>query len=59
MKIKDEYINVQELKPNPYNSDGTRKWVWAAWANGINKSIKVFADKIGTASCTAEYWKEL
>ena len=45
-------------KTNGVNSDGSRAWVLAAWSEN-NQQIKVFADKIGTGSCTADYWKSI
>ena len=51
------FISVYEQKP-PYYIDGKSNWVLAAWSIS-RKKIKVFANKIGTNSCTADYWKEL
>lgn len=53
------YTKVQDKLPDFYNSDGTRKWVWAAWQDGTNNPLRVYADKIGTSSCTADLWKEI
>ncbi len=52
------FTPIAEQKPNAVNSDGSRAWVLAAWSEN-NQQIKVFADKMGTESCTADYWKSL
>jgi hypothetical protein len=52
------FTTIAEQKPNAVNSDGSRAWVLAAWSEN-NMQIKVFADKMGTESCTADYWKSL
>ena len=52
------FTRIAEQKPNAVNSDGSRAWVLAAWSEN-NQQIKVFADKMGTESCTADYWKSL
>ena len=52
------FTPIAEQKPNGVNSDGSRAWVLAAWSEN-NQQIKVFADKIGTGSCTADYWKSI
>ena len=52
------FTRIAEQKPNAVNSDGSRAWVLAAWSSN-NQQIKVFADKMGTESCTADYWKSL
>ena len=52
------FTRIAEQKPTAVNSDGSRAWVLAAWSEN-NQQIKVFADKMGTESCTADYWKSL
>jgi len=51
------FIPVYELKP-PHYIDGKRNWVLGCWSENAQE-IKVFADKIGTSSCTADYWRTL
>jgi len=51
------FIPVYEQKP-PHYIDGERNWVLAHWSENAQE-IKVFADKIGTSSCTADYWRSL
>ena len=53
------FTPIAEMKPNERNLDGSRAWVWVAWSNNANQPLKVFADKIGTEHCTADYWKPL
>ena len=51
------FIPVWEQKPQHY-IDNKRNWVLAAWSENAQE-IKVFVDKIGTSSCTADYWRPL
>lgn len=53
------FTPIAEMKPNERNPDGSRAWVWVAWSNNANQPLKVFADKIGTEHCSADYWKPL
>lgn len=56
--LGEGFIPVAEQKPKHYDDNGVRAWVWAAWSNNEQR-LKVFADKVGTDSCTADYWKPL
>ena len=50
------FISVAKQKPQHFDKKGVRSCVWAAWSTN-NQMLLVFADTVGTDSCTADYWK--
>lgn len=55
--LVEGFIAVCEQSP-PHYIDGKRNCVLAKWSEN-GQEVKVFADKIGTNSCTANYWRSL